>query len=154
MTLPKEVKQKAYALYVSGLSIPKAAKYAGISDRWLYTVAERENWQERRKEHEQLVAENSKKNRDELEETMMDAAENVFLRALSRGEVSISLGEITALMKYRRLKAGLSTENVAVKSGELTLEERYREYLERKKRKELGQEDVFIEGVLPGVASE
>lgn len=150
MMLSKEKIGLAQGLFLAGVSNVKIVEITGISEPGLYKLINRLKWRELKDKTLQIKREEGIKDWNEVVEIGIRSTANSYLKRVQSGEYRATANDFFKAAEHKRLVDGLSTENIAVK-GEISLEERYKDYMEKKKRKSSGQEDEFVKDVLPGV---
>ncbi len=149
MTTAKEKKEAAFSLYVEKVTAAEIAKAVEVHSRSVERWIQKDGWKRRAEKNRQIILEKGRNNQNKINLTLLDLAKKVYGMALQNGMVKVKLGDIKHIIEVERLLNNESTENVAVRA-EVTMEEAYAKYLEKKKKKkELEAIEGTVEVVIP-----
>lgn len=152
MSIRSEVRVRAYNLYSWGVPITEIANKLGIDQATIHRIKKTEQWEKIQAEDLQFASEKAYAARKRYNMRIINGGIDLVANKIATGNIKVALSDLPKLIQVQRLEGGESTENIAIK-GELSIEERYKAHLEKKKRKESGTEE-FIPGVLPNVTEE
>jgi hypothetical protein len=131
-------KIEAFHLFCMGVPYDKIALVVGVGSRTIPRWIDTYGWREDKEKLAVIAKENSKNNKEKLNEDLLESVKKVWAKSVRDGYAKASARDLVEVVKLERLVSGLSTENVDVSGsvdGKYELKLVYPDNYERKVKK-------------------
>jgi len=134
MVVPKAVKQKAFGMYILGISGGRISNLLGIKNSTVYKWITNEDWEKSRIELENTRKEHSSFSTNEQDLKLLESVLALWVEAVKdkRDHLKehIRPKDLTETIKMRRLLRGETTENISVNNEVMSVKEEVKKILE------------------------
>jgi len=122
MAHPNKTKQKAFKLWVQGMSVLKVSKEIGVSEKSIHDWKHANDWVKRRKKIQERTAKKVIEKLSDMEIRHITQAQTIQtkgIKGVEKGTIKLKAKDIIDAAEFERLTRGESTEKVEVSMPEV-----------------------------------
>jgi len=138
MALPRETREKAYAMYCAGIVPNKITSYLGLKKDSIYRWIKTYNWEEKR--HKIWEVREKEKEKSEQDLKIVESILAMYTKAISENQSEmikkINYHDVIEAVKLKRLLQGETTENIQMNSEVMSVKEEVNKILKGKIKEE------------------